>query len=50
MYKVLSSHFGWLTSKDNIEDAISRAKHFKNCKPEAVISIWKDGEKIMTIE
>jgi len=50
MYRVNSSYYGSLTHSDSLEESIFRAKHYKNCEPKAIISIWKDGKKIMEID
>jgi len=50
MYKVFSNHYGSMTHSDNLEEAISKAKHYKNCQPKSIVSIWKDGKKIMEVK
>lgn len=51
MYKVISSYYGSLTTKEKIEDAIYWARSYKAKEPkDAVITIWENGIKIITIE
>ena len=48
MYQIFSSTYGSMTRKEDLKSAQTTARHYKNCTPDATITIWYGGEKIET--